>query len=366
MPYAPILSDRMTLKTLIGSTCALLLVAPPTAQKIAFAPADESEVSKTFETRISLDLSDFGVTLNDADPGQLDATVTLRSTERVRVVDTYASSEDGRPTRLDRQFEELSVEAEYEQVVSEEGALGQGTASAKSELVDSTVRFEWEEGGWTKSWVGEESDEELLPALVEDMDLRELLPDGEIEEGDSWSVEPGAFLALFAPGGDLALEFEFERPEGDARFQFIGLDAETGVSLRPYLQELEEQTSGSVTAEFEGSNKVEGRSLARIAIEFALDFEHDSSNLLAERWEQIPMFDEIGLEMGEASTRVEASGQAQLIWDIEAGHASSFELEGDLNLTLETEFEARIDPEVMDVLSSVELSGEIQQIVEFE
>ncbi len=88
------------------------------------------------------------------------------------------------------------------------GAKYTKTFEETRELEGKTVLFAWngEEELCEPKFEDESGYEALLPGLDEDTDLRAFPPGKPVAEGGSWTVSPGAFDAIFYPGGDVKVE----------------------------------------------------------------------------------------------------------------------------------------------------------------
>lgn len=114
----------------------------------------------------------------------------------------------GRPTELVRSFDAVDAH-ESARVIVAGTSEDENDSDGTSDLVGRAVRFVWnEEEQQFDASFEEDGDEALLEGLVEDMDLRVLLPDGDMEPGDSWDVEGAACRFFLSPGGDLSMEWE--------------------------------------------------------------------------------------------------------------------------------------------------------------
>ena len=91
---------------------------------------------------------------------------------------------------------------------------------------------------------GDTGDTEHLEGLVEDMDLRVLLPDQEVDPDDSWELEPADMAHVFRPGGELWILPE--GVEGDM-MQNVDLESVLGAALTS-LSELTGEPGGEASA----------------------------------------------------------------------------------------------------------------------
>ncbi len=338
------------------SSFTLAALAGGAGEKLVFAPAEKSSVDKVFLTELELSLSDFSVLLAGAEPPVPEMTLDTHWKRTVGVQDEYVSTKEGRPGRLQRKFGEITYEMESEQTIDDEGNTGEGSGSGTSALASKTVRFDWDEGDeeYVKSFVDGEGDTDLLDGLVEDMDLRVLLPKEEVAEGDEWEVEPTAFLATLIPGGNLSLEVELQRPAGDSRFPIVGIDARTSASMPDFLGET---ATGKIAARFTGTRDEGGRKLAVIELAVEIQTERDAAKVMVERWGDDPTGEGVPFTMEEASYSFELDGEGELVWDLEASRLHSYRLDAEAHLTLAEKFRVDADGEDLAVESKAELEG---------
>jgi hypothetical protein len=191
----------MSLHTVLVTALLLLPLDGP-----RFAPAEGSSVRKRYTERTSLSLDSAEMRMGDQAIRPPAMEFEVQVARELAVVDTYAALGKGRPARLSRVFERIEGSLE---VSSQEEGRGREVAQAtyKSPLAGLEVVFTWDEEHGTYGVAFgkgvEDGDEELLEGLLEDADLRALLPEGDAKEGDEWALDPAAFGALLSPCGDL-------------------------------------------------------------------------------------------------------------------------------------------------------------------
>lgn len=227
-------------------------------------------------------------------------------------VDAELAVADGRVTKLRRTFEEVSgtrwsLLTGGDEDLDEELALG-------SALEGAGVDFTWdgEAEEYAAAWAeGSDGDEDLLAGLTAVLDLAALLPDEEVEEGDTWELAPEVLEELLRPLGELGL-----RADDDPPFAAADEDAP-----RPEYE-------GEVAATWRTTREEDGARLASIELE--LEVEHVSDTTEAVRRVYEERGPRPGMRMPEvrsAESRVRTEGGGTLVWDLTAGAARSLELE---------------------------------------
>ncbi|MCZ6598395.1 MAG: hypothetical protein O7B99_12205 [Planctomycetota bacterium] len=296
-------------KLAIGLPLAFLAVGAPlgkAVEELTWAPAEGTTLIRVFESERESSLAEMHMVIDgeERDPPELP---DFRSTysERITVTDELVSVGDGRPLELRRTFDELFREAAIE---AEESL----SFELVSDLVDETVVFRWDED--EEEYVIEPEDESLDEALFEwleeDMDLRLFLPEGEVDEGDSWDVDIEAYKRMINPGGFLGFYSEEvgERDEQQEEFARSVLDA----------------LEGDITATLDGTRDEDGVNVAVIALAIEVSAEVDRE-----------------VEADEGPERTEAFAferelEGELLWNLDAGVFHSLELEGDGTETTST------------------------------
>lgn len=291
---------------------ALLLLAHSSRDEVAlaFGPEEGTVLKRSFDAQASHELTELTRSVNGQDveyPGELPE-LSSRFTEHIVVTDRLVGVEDGRPTELERTFDELAQE-NTDTSGDEEAKVELG-----SDLEGRTVRFHWDEddGSYTVESAddGDELDGSVARWLAEDMDLRLVLPDREVEVGDEWDLDARLYLAFMWPSGLLGFHVEGEETDDDER----ELSGQT-------IDNLE----GSGTARLEEVREEDGVRVAVLHVE--LEITTGSERVL-------PAVDPDEVEEGEfprpeitVEVRIERKLEGTLLWDLEHGHALSAELE---------------------------------------
>ena len=325
--------------------CAALLAltgagAVPEVE-IAFEPGEGLRLRKSFVHAFDLELVEQEArVLVDGEEQELgdEESYGIADEDRVVFVDeVLAVDDDARVTKLRRTFETISSDATYTYGEEVEEVPGE------SALEGLTVVFTWdpEEEAFDVEFDGEEGDEDLLEELEAPCDLAEFLPDGPVSEGDTWEVAVDAFARLSSPGGDLVILDEGET-EADDEFG----------------DEFDENLEGTITCEYEGEREVDGRKLAAILVQ---------AELRTSVEEEADEEDFEGAEVeGTQTFTFEMSLEGVLLWDLAAGHAVSFELVGDAELTIATDQEMEADGTSLEMHSKQRFEGDLSVTVTFE
>ena len=310
------------------AAAALAATALPAPPPLAFHPAPGLRLVKTFEGRRTLAFDELTCRMGGEDvPAEYlpDMTFDLDDTQRVVADDEYVAVSEGRPSELRRTFERIS-QHETRRLVVPPGDPDTFDGEGDSALEGKTVVFRRDGEGYSASFEGSGADASLLDALAEDMDLRGFLPEGEVAEGDSWTVPVGALVAVLRPGGDLAIELDDpERPQEVER----------------------EDPQGELRATFTGMREEQGAKVAVVALTGRASF--------AESWasdlRHVPVSD----GTARATRDTEATLEGELWWDPAAGHARALHLKGDVSMELGLDRDD--DQEGPDFQSTISLSG---------
>ncbi len=346
---------------LLGAPLALILLAwALPAEKVSFHPDAGQTVVKTFTTVVQLELEEMNMLMNGESPpiDMSEFSMTIDTTQKVIVTDQYGAMGSGRPDKLTRTYDTLSSNVEFAMEMGMMGGDMDSAIGGQSELEGQTVLFAWdeEEGELVPSFEEEGADEELLEGLSEDMDLRALLPDGEVSEGDSWEIDLGELAHILAPGGDLKiLPNEEDLPE------MGGMSGMGGMSNMGNVNELVGDLTGTATAEFTGFQEVDGARVAVIEIEIEVESSQDLTDDVREQMEGFeppegtpPM--DIGVDFVDMEFALEAKGI--LHWSHAAGVLHSFEMRGTSGIVMDMGMNIDVGEMAMEIEQSFEMSGD--------
>jgi hypothetical protein len=277
----------------------------------------------------------------------------------VTITDEYVGMTRGRPSILNRTYDEINTEMNMEMIVEamgqsqEESPSGAGT----SDLEGQTVIFTWddEDDEYRVTFPeDDQGDEDLLENLIEDMDLRVLLPDDEVSEGDSWDIPLAGLVDVLSPGGDLKLDIDMDGGMG-----MSGPPPEMMGNMREMFGDMLE---GQATATFSGTREVDGVTVAVIEIDIEIDTARDMSEFLeGVMGDEMPEGMDFTLDRVDLEFALEATGE--LLWNIRAGHLHSLELEGEAAIALDMEMGMDFGGQSMSMEMSMEMSGTMESSV---
>ena len=351
----------LSMKRNIHLLSALLLAAPAVAllrhgdpERVVFGPAAGSKLTKTFVNSMDLELDDMSMLMNgEPAPFMDNMEMHMKSTATITVTDTYSELGEGRPKKLLRAFDEIGTDIEMDMSVEVMGQAQEQspTGTGTSKLTGKTVQFELADEAYQTSFPeGEEGDPELLKGLVEDMDLRVMLPgSGSASVGDSWDIDLHGLVDVLAPGGDLKMDIEME---GDDMMG-AGVDPSMGSNLREYFGEM---IDGSAKGTLTEVREAGDARVAVIDLAIEIDTSADMSEFMMEQMgEQVPEGIEVSLSRADVEFELELKGQ--LLWNLTAGHVHGLELEGTSTVASDVEMNMDAGGQAMDMEMSMEMSG---------
>ena len=286
----------------------------------------------------------------EADIGSPEMTVEFERSFSLE--DTYAKVKDG--AAIEREREVGSTEGEISIEVNLMGQREEHTASMSSALDGATLVCTLDEESGEVAFAFEgDGDEDLLAELLEDAEFSMLPPRDTVEKGDSWIVDLSERPAFFAPGGHLAWETELE----DATYGLLEPYHVLATSLLN-LSDTARDVEGELEVTWSETKGSDGERLAVLDLTLEAVLDADFGEELARlcRAAGIP---DIGM-VETASLTVEGEGQA--LWDLDAGHVHSIEL--DLSSELELVLEWSDGSSTITVEAS--LSGATKRSVERE
>jgi hypothetical protein len=324
----------------------LLLALAPRAESVSFHPDDGSSLSKDFEISLQISIGDVSLFADGQDvSGQVPDDLALALDVEVSITDEYVKTVDGKPLDLIRTFETLSA-------AWEGGAGGEsdsGEVEEFADLEDLRVRFEWNEkdGDYRISYHESEGDEELLQGLGIDMDMRALLPAGDVEVGDQWEVRGKALSSVFAFGSNL----ESMQAPDEIVAQIIEEE------ILPQLTAMAEEFT--FTCEFKGSRELEGTPVSAIGLTLSGEGQMDIAGIIESALNaQVPDGMEFELSISNAELAVLMQGKGELLWDQKLGAFRSMEMDSDLELIIDIEIDIDAGGQSQSMEAEIELLGE--------
>lgn len=318
--------------TLFGSVVAS--ERDSAAVELRFAPAEGLVLKKTFTT----------VSDSESDMSSERGSGSTSSTNEMTLVavDEYASDEE-RVTQLVRRYEEASGKSESS------GQFGDrefdASSTSTTELEGATVTFTWDEDDEQYRAASDEVDADVLAELPFDLDFTRLLPEGPVEEGDTWSLGPETYRELMDPYAGVPWDVE----ASDGR-NFAAAD-------RDESEEPEEEEDGELRVTFAGLRTVDGVELAVLELEGEIETERSFSHQRD--------FDGGSVDTTTDTTE-ERAIRGEALWDAAAGHLVSFEAEVEVHGTSSTEGVVHVGEEEHDQSSTREYGNSIRFTASFE
>jgi hypothetical protein len=310
--------------------CALALAAlagsSPRGDRLAFAVETGASVAKTFTIEHGLVAQKIQV--DGEAGGQISQQgLEVASTVELDVVDVYRKVDAGRPLELQRLFQAGSLHLDLSNI----DGLGNKHPEAwdaESPLQGKTIVCVWvpEEKTYGRSYDQEETLEEYLAGLSEDLDLRCLLPQGDVHEGSDWAVDPARLVDLFVPGGEIPLGFV----KGGGGGFVQALKSGVGGSLHQVFGGV---VKGNARAKWAGTEEVEGARLARIELAVSIETDHDRTEATRTAMHLDESSD--GRSVDHAGVRWKFDGSGTLRWNLGAGRFEDLVLTGRQDVTSE-------------------------------
>ncbi|MDA1266113.1 MAG: hypothetical protein O2816_13615 [Planctomycetota bacterium] len=250
----------------------------------------------------------------------------IRTERTLRAVDELRRSEDGRPLDLRRTYKKGLLVARMEPIDDPNQAAHD--LELTTPLDGTSVVYTWvpSDGNYGKYYDALEGPEPALAELREDLDLRCLLPEGPVSVGQSWTVDAMDMHDVLEPGGQLALDCE----RGN-RVLKRNLGTGMGHSLYHLFGG---SSTGTITMQLTGVEN--GK--ASISMQLSgLRYLADVSEYV--RTSELSRETLVGMQMTGGQLVISFEGTGNLVWDLAALRASSFQLTADetMEMTLHSE-----------------------------
>jgi hypothetical protein len=323
---------------LLAPLCFALGVA---GDDVSFHPKAGSELAKKLDVDLDLELKNLSIKVNgeSESPEDLGSDNHLVVKMQVGVTDKYVDVKDGKPLDLLRTFDALSLDARD----GEEKHEVEGFDAIQGK----TVRFKWNEESkaYDKSFHETKGDDETIADLNEDMDLRVLLPEKKVSDGDTWDVSADRLASLFLPGGLVG-----KPKSGDEAETFKAVQEGLKEKLEPALKDFK------VHCKYKGMHDDGGAKLGEIHITFDGKAKLDLSELVTKL---ATMGDNEG-EKPEFQTQFDLGlkGEGTLTWDEAAGHVHAFEMQADITASFETHVKMDVDGEHFEEAMKGDVGGQ--------
>jgi len=316
------------------------------AEELAFHPTKDATSRKALTIAGEFRVSGVSFTVNgEPMPGEMLEQITSASILvdlAVDVTEVFRQTRDGRPIELLRTYDDLEASLEF-------GDESQSLEDA-GEIEGKAIRFAWdeEEEAYTKSFHETTGEERILVDLIDDMEVRSLLPGKKVAAGDTWEVPAADLEPLFFPGGFLDLSgADQEGPEFDA------LAEDFARQLEQALKDFK------VLCTYKGVREEGGRRVGEVAFRYDGRCELDLDELMAKVQESVG--DQEGMpEMDiSAGAGLTLTGEGALLWDLEAGMLHAYTMQADVELDVRVDVRGEAEGETFEVALSGELAGEL-------
>jgi hypothetical protein len=224
-------------------------------------------------------------------------------------------------------------------------------------IAGTSVVFTWveEEQGYGRYFDAKEGRESQLPGLAEDLDLRALLPDGEVEPGSRWSVDLYALRDILGPGGN----FHFRDPENPDPMLLRTLKAGVGMSLYGYLTE---SATGGATVEFLGVEERAGVRVAVLKLDAEVQTLRDRTQFAREnasKEERVAGVEQLGVHIS-----LGLRGTGEVLWNLAEGRVERFEFSAEEEVGMQIRFQVPGDD--FEREQNMTLAGEFRLALEVE
>jgi len=350
---------------LLTAVCApVLLAAALPGSKVKFAPTEGSSVTKTFENKAEFSLDHMSSSINGQEnPAMPSMTMNFTTNQKIVVTDEYAANRDGAPKKLKRRFDDIGSDVTMSMKIEVMGESHDQdkTSKSKSQLAGKTVLFTWDGDAkdYKKAFDPASENADLLKGLKEDMDLRALLPENEVKEGDEWDVNVKSLASVLGPGGDLSLVPE----DKDTNGMDMGMSGGMG-SMSEMLGEMLE---GDAKAKFTGLRDVGGAKMAVIKLTMKIASSKDMTDIVKEAMKKQKLPAEMEMKFDHMDIDLKIDGEGELVWDMAAGHAHSFEMSGPVHVNMDMSMKIKPPGQGdMSVEQRMELSGTTNLSAKFE
>ncbi len=322
--------------TLVACIAVLGVAGNGARDTIEFSPSEGAELTKTFEMDVSMRLDSVSFIVNGQDfasmMGELDA---MLEAERLIVVsDRYGELAADGPDTLTRTFDTLSGSSTAS--FSAAGDSQDQDASMESELEGKTVVFTRGDDGYEVAFADgdDDADEDLLENLEEDMDLRFLLPEDDVDEGDTWEVPLSDFLALLQPGGNLGLGGSDDEADEAA-------PVDVDEMLESFQESLDEILEGTCVCTYNGTREIDGVEVGEITLEITVSSTVDLVELITSVAEDN---DQPAPDFEFADLNIDVEAEGTLFWNLATGLLHSLELSSDGEVAIDVAFEMEMMP----------------------
>lgn len=331
----------------------LLLGSNAPATRIAFTVADGGSLTKTFEVKADLNLED--MTMGGAAGGMVpEMEMTMAVAYKVTVSDEYQKVEGGAVRKLKRTYDEITSEVNTSMKMEMMGQSRDQDSSvtAESELEAKSVSFTWdaEKKEYKLAFEPAGAEEKLLEGLREDMDLRALLPEAEVKEGEEWQLDPKELVDVLAPGGSLAL-----KPKDSGESGMGGMGAS---GMENMADMFGDDVEGKATAKFTGMREVDGTQMAVVKVSIDIKAKTDMTEAVKAQMADQDLPPEVTkMEFDHIDVEYALQAEGELLWNVAGGHFHTLELSGTTTFKSDQAMNIEVQGRTMNIEQSMEFGG---------
>jgi hypothetical protein len=342
LPTEPLRMKTLRLPTLLA--VPFLLALAPSADELSFHPAKDAKSKKTLAIEVELNVKDASFSVN-GDPMPAEALDQIKSQAllldlSVGATETFLASRDGRPVDLVRTYDDLKASVEM--------GDNQQTLDEVKEFEGKSVRFTWndKEKAYDKVWHESKGEDAALEDLIDDMEVRALLPDRKVSSGDTWDVPAKDLEPLFLPGGMLS-------PKGkDDAGEFDEIAEGVGKQLEDAFKDFK------VVCTYKGAREEGGVRVAEVTFRYDGKARVDLAPILQKIQEK-----EGGEGMPEmhftANCGLDLKGEGTLLWDLGTGTLHSYTMNADVGLDVSVEMSGEQEGQSIEVSMSGSIGGTV-------
>lgn len=325
-------------------TLPLTLALAAVADDVSFHPASSTKVEKELRIEAELQLKDLSASMNgEPMPGEMLDQLAAQSillSLGVDVTETFVATKNGAPTDLLRSYDKVTTTMEIGDEVQE--------PESANELEGKTVRFLWDEDAaeFKKSFHESNGDDSLLESLIDDMEVRALLPGKKVSADDTWEVDGDKLTALFFPGGVAGgVSSDGDGPDVDAMSEAMAEQfAEAFKDFR-------------VRCTYKGSRESDGKQVGEIAFTYDGNGSLDLGSVLDELSGSFgPGAEDMDIT---ADATLKLKGEGTLLWDLATGSLHSYEMQADVGLGFNLQLRTSQQGQQFEFALGGELGGDV-------
>jgi len=294
----------------------LLLCAGGLCQEaIRYAPEEGVVLRRNFEVKHFLAVTRSVTKVGEREEvGQ--RTFDIRNVEKFQTSDRILSVGEGRPLSFRRYFDRGGLDG-FAELSGAAGAMNL-RAVGVSRLKGKSVRFTWvpDDTTYGRYFDATEGVEEDLGSMREDLDLREFLPVGAVEVGESWVVPPHALGDAISPGGMLSFDFSRSKNISLARTLRLG----TGSHL---FELFTQDVGGEVIASLKSIEETDEGRVAVMSARWDVQTQTDTTRLAKRNRASSEM--QFGKELEAMVVGLHLKGEGTFRWDLNRNHLLSYD-----------------------------------------